>query len=41
MLTETYYDEKAESLRAAGCSATAIRFDTPRSRQGNMSSIIE
>jgi nicotinate phosphoribosyltransferase len=41
MLADTYCDEKSESLRAAGCGATAVRLDTPRSRRGNMRSIIE
>ena len=41
MLSDTYCDEKSESLRAARCGATAVRLDTPRSRRGNMRSIIE
>jgi nicotinate phosphoribosyltransferase len=41
MLCDTYCDEKAESLRAAECGATAVRLDTPRSRRGNMQAIIE
>ncbi len=41
MLCDTYCDEKSESLRAAGCGATAVRLDTPRSRRGNMRAIIE
>ncbi len=41
MLSDTYCDEKAESLRAAECGATAVRLDTPRSRRGNMRAIIE
>lgn len=41
MLCDTYCDEKAESLRAAACGATAVRLDTPRSRRGDMRSIIE
>ena len=41
MLSDTYCDEKSESLRAAKCGATAVRLDTPRSRRGNMRSIIE
>lgn len=41
MLADTYCDEKSESLRAAKCGATAVRLDTPRSRRGNMRSIIE
>jgi len=41
MLCDTWCDEKSESLRAAGCGATAVRLDTPRSRRGNMRAIIE
>ncbi len=41
MLADTYCDEKSESLRAAKCGATAVRLDTPRSRRGNMRSILE
>ena len=41
MLTDTYCDEKSESLRAAECGASAVRLDTPRSRRGNMRAIIE
>jgi nicotinate phosphoribosyltransferase len=41
MLCDTFCDEKAESLRAAACGATAVRLDTPRSRRGNMRAIIE
>ena len=41
MLCDTYCDEKTESLRAAECGATAVRLDTPRSRRGNMRSIME
>ena len=41
MLCDTYCDEKTESLRAAECGATAVRLDTPRSRRGDMRSIIE
>ena len=41
MLSDTYCDEKLESLRAAKCGATSVRLDTPRSRRGNMRSIIE
>ena len=41
LLSDTYCDEKSESLRAAACGATAVRLDTPRSRRGNMRSIIE
>jgi nicotinate phosphoribosyltransferase len=41
MLCDTWCDEKTESLRAAECGATAVRLDTPRSRRGNMRSIIQ
>jgi Nicotinic acid phosphoribosyltransferase len=41
MLCDTYCDEKAESLHAAECGATAVRLDTPRSRRGNMRAIID
>jgi nicotinate phosphoribosyltransferase len=41
MLCDTYCDEKAESLRAAECGAAAVRLDTPRSRRGDMRTIIE
>ena len=41
MLCDTYCDEKTESLEAAECGATAVRLDTPRSRRGDMRSIIE
>lgn len=41
MLCDTWCDEKAESLRAAGCGAEAVRLDTPRSRRGDMRAIIE
>lgn len=41
MLCDTFCDEKAESLRAAECGATAVRLDTPRSRRGDMQAIIE
>jgi nicotinate phosphoribosyltransferase len=41
MLCDTWCDEKTESLRAAECGATTVRLDTPRSRRGNMRSIIE
>jgi nicotinate phosphoribosyltransferase len=41
MLCDTFCDEKAESLRAAECGATAVRLDTPRSRRGNMQAIID
>ncbi|MDD1696822.1 MAG: nicotinate phosphoribosyltransferase [Methanoregula sp.] len=41
MLCDTFCDEKTESLRAAELGATAVRLDTPRSRRGNMRSILE
>lgn len=41
MLSDTWCDEKSESLRAAACGATAVRLDTPRSRRGNMRAIID
>lgn len=41
MLCDTYCDEKSESVRAAGCGATSVRLDTPRSRRGNMRAIID
>lgn len=41
MLCDTFCDEKAESLRAAACGASAVRLDTPRSRRGSMRAIIE
>jgi nicotinate phosphoribosyltransferase len=41
MLCDTYCDEKAESIRAAECGASAVRLDTPRSRRGNMRAIID
>lgn len=41
MLCDTFCDEKAESLKAAECGATAVRLDTPRSRRGNMRAIID
>jgi len=40
MLSDTFCDEKRESLVAAGQGATAVRLDTPRSRRGNMRAII-
>ncbi len=40
MLSDTFCDEKRESLVAAGQGATAVRLDTPRSRRGNMRTII-
>ncbi|HVP95315.1 MAG TPA: nicotinate phosphoribosyltransferase [Methanoregulaceae archaeon] len=41
MLCDTYCDEKTESLKGAGCGATSVRLDTPRSRRGNMKAIID
>jgi nicotinate phosphoribosyltransferase len=41
MLCDTYCDEKREALKAAGMGCEAVRLDTPRSRRGNMRSIIE
>ena len=41
MLTDTFYDEKVEAVRAAACGATAVRLDTPRSRRGDMRAIVE
>jgi nicotinate phosphoribosyltransferase len=41
MLCDTWCDEKSESLRAAGCGATMVRLDTPRSRRGDMLAIID
>jgi nicotinate phosphoribosyltransferase len=41
MLCDTYCDEKSESLKGAGCGATSVRLDTPRSRRGNMKAIID
>jgi nicotinate phosphoribosyltransferase len=41
MLCDTRYDEKVESVRAAELGAAAVRLDTPRSRRGDMRSIIE
>ncbi len=40
MLSDTFCDEKRESLVAARMGATAVRLDTPRSRRGNMRAII-
>ena len=40
MLSDTFCDEKRESLVAARNGATAVRLDTPRSRRGNMRAII-
>jgi len=41
MLSDTWCDEKRESLSAARHGASAVRLDTPRSRRGNMRAIIE
>ncbi|TAJ44462.1 nicotinate phosphoribosyltransferase [Methanofollis fontis] len=42
MLCDTFGDEKEECLRAVTCTAaTGVRLDTPRSRRGNMRSILE
>ncbi|MBP2132154.1 nicotinate phosphoribosyltransferase [Methanomicrobium sp. W14] len=41
MLCDTYCDEKREALSAAKAGATAVRLDTPRSRKGDIRSIIE
>ena len=41
MLSDTFCDEKAESLKAAMNGAWAVRLDTPRSRRGNMQAILE
>ena len=41
MLADTFSDEKVEAVRAAECGATAVRLDTPRSRRGDMRTIIE
>jgi nicotinate phosphoribosyltransferase len=41
MLADTFSDEADEAVRAAGCGATAVRLDTPRSRRGDMRAIIE
>ncbi|MCU0630499.1 MAG: nicotinate phosphoribosyltransferase [Methanoregulaceae archaeon] len=40
MLSDTFCDEKRESLVAAGQGACAVRLDTPRSRRGDMRAII-
>jgi len=40
MLSDTFCDEKREALVAAAQGASAVRLDTPRSRRGNMRSII-
>lgn len=41
MLADTFSDEKDEAVRAAACGATAVRLDTPRSRRGDMRTIVE
>lgn len=41
MLSDTFCDEKNESLKAAAAGAAAVRLDTPRSRRGNMRTILE
>jgi nicotinate phosphoribosyltransferase len=41
MLSDTFCDEKRESLKAAIAGASAVRLDTPRSRRGNMQAILE
>lgn len=41
MLCDTFDDEKSEAVRAAKVGAAAVRLDTPRSRRGDMRSIIE
>ena len=40
-LCDTWCDEKRESLAGARCGGTGIRLDTPRSRRGNMRTILE
>ncbi|RLG88432.1 MAG: nicotinate phosphoribosyltransferase [Thermoprotei archaeon] len=43
-LTDTFYDERMESLMAAkalGSKLFGVRLDTPRSRRGNMKSIVQ
>jgi nicotinate phosphoribosyltransferase len=40
MLSDTFCDEKRESLVAAGQGASAVRLDTPHSRRGDMRAII-
>jgi nicotinate phosphoribosyltransferase len=40
MLSDTFCDEKRESLVAAKQGATAVRLDTPRSRRGDIRAII-
>ncbi len=41
MLCDTFDDEKSESVRAAAIGCDAVRLDTPRSRRGDMRSIVE
>jgi len=41
MLCDTFSDEKEESLRAAEIGCEAVRLDTPKSRRGDMRSILE
>jgi nicotinate phosphoribosyltransferase len=40
-LSDTWCDEKRESLTAARCGAAGVRLDTPRSRRGDMRAILE
>ncbi|KAF1074674.1 nicotinate phosphoribosyltransferase [Methanogenium sp. MK-MG] len=40
-LCDTFCDEKFEALAAARAGAEAVRLDTPRSRRGDMRSILE
>jgi len=40
-LCDTFCDEKWEALAAARAGAEAVRLDTPRSRRGDMRSILE
>lgn len=40
-LCDTFCDEKCEALAAAKAGAKAVRLDTPRSRRGDMRSILE
>ncbi|GAB7015788.1 nicotinate phosphoribosyltransferase [Methanogenium cariaci] len=40
-LCDTFSDEKYEALAAARAGAKAVRLDTPRSRRGDMRSILE
>ncbi|WP_343089293.1 nicotinate phosphoribosyltransferase [Methanocalculus natronophilus] len=41
MLCDTLSDEKAEALAAARIGCSAVRLDTPRSRRGDIRSIID